>query len=445
MSSAQGLPETSRYRSRYLKLKSVLHDRATGYPAVAVLLDQLRTQLDGRKALGVLHVAIENLALIESLYGWQVLDRVLCKVALEIRESCGEELPKETLLAINAVAGDSFAAFVIERTDGREVDAESMRASGDALRGRIEAALGDDEFTGLGPKLTVRVGHALLSRNPFYRFERRVYAALNEAATWETDQKQRRERNLTHELQSIIQEDKIETVFQPVVDLRSHAVLGYEALSRGPADTPLERPQAMFRASAEVGISTDLDRTCREAALRAMRGIATPGKVFLNALPNALAGDEAQQLEMLETLHQVALAPHDLVLEFSERESQQNPEDFVDCLAQLKSRGFGIALDDIGTGYVSQAVLEQVRPDYLKLDISLVRGIEENLIKQELIASLIRISAKIGASVIAEGVETHLEAQTLIDAGAQFGQGHLFAAPAPPGTIVVSPRPGQEH
>jgi EAL domain-containing protein (putative c-di-GMP-specific phosphodiesterase class I) len=412
---------------------------------VAVLLDQLRNRLDGRRALGVLHVGIENLPLVESLYGWQVLDRVLCKVGLEIRESCGEELPKETLLAINAVAGDSFAAFVIERTDGREVDAKSMRVCGDALRGRIEVALGDEEFAGLGPQLTVRVGHALLSRNPFYRFERRVYAALSEAAAWETEQRQRRERNLTHELQRIIEEAKIETVFQPVIDLRTHAVLGYEALSRGPVGTALERPQAMFRASAEAGISTDLDRSCRDAALRAMRGIATPGKVFLNALPHGLADDETQQIEMLETLHQVALAPHDLVLEFSERDAQHDPEDFVECLARLKQRGFGIALDDIGTGYLSQPVMDQVRPDYLKLDVSLVRGIEENLIKQELIASLIRISARIGASVIGEGVETHLEAQTLIDAGAQFGQGHLFAEPAPPGTIVISPRPGQEH
>jgi len=445
VSSAQATPEISRYRSRYLKLKSVLHDRATGYPAVAVLLDQLRSQLDGRRALGVLHVAIENLSLVESLYGWQVLDRVLCKVAFEIRESCGEELPKETLLAINAVAGDSFAAFVIERTDGREVDAAFMRANADALRGRLEAALGDDEFTGLGPQLKVQVGHALLSRNPFYRFERRVYAALNEAAAWETEQRHRRKRNLTHEIQRIIQDAKIKTVFQPVVDLRTHAVLGYEALSRGPADTPLERPQAMFRASAEAGISTDLDRSCREAALQALREIALPGKVFLNALAHGLADDEAQQVELLETLQQVALAPNDLVLEFSEREALQDPEDFADCLGRLKSRGFGIALDDIGTGYASQPVMEQVRPDYLKLDISLVRGIEENLIKQELMSSLVRISARIGASVIAEGVETQLEAQTLIDAGAQFGQGYLFAAPALPGTIVVSPRPGQEH
>ncbi len=445
MSAAQTRPETTRYRSRYLKLKSVLHDRATGYPAIPVLLEQLRAQLDGRRSIGVLHVSLDNLALVESLYGWQVLDGVLCRIGLEIREACGEELPKETLLAINAVAGDSFAVFVIERTDGREVDAGSMRSSGDALRGRLQAALADDEFSGLGPQLNVRVGHALLSRNPFYRFERRVYGALEEAAAWEAQRDERRERNLTHELQRIIQDGKIETVFQPVVDLRTHDLLGHEALSRGPAGSPLELPRAMFRASAEAGISPDLDRACRENALGAIRSLATPGKVFVNVLPHGLADDEAQQMELLEALHDVALAPEDLVLEFSERGAQRDPDDFAACLGRLKARGFGIALDDIGTGYVSQPVIEEVRPDYLKLDASLVRGIEDNMIKQELIASLIRISARIGSSVIGEGIETLLEAQTLIDAGAQFGQGHLFSAPAPAGTIVVAPHPGQEH
>ncbi len=201
----------------------------------------------------------------------------------------------------------------------------------------------------------------------------------------------------------------------------------------------------MFRASAEAGISPDLDRACRENALGAIRSLATPGKVFVNVLPHGLADDEAQQMELLEALHDVALAPEDLVLEFSERGAQRDPDDFAACLGRLKARGFGIALDDIGTGYVSQPVIEEVRPDYLKLDASLVRGIEDNMIKQELIASLIRISARIGSSVIGEGIETLLEAQTLIDAGAQFGQGHLFSAPAPAGTIVVAPHPGQEH
>lgn len=443
MSEAQ--PLSSPYRARYLKLKSVLHDRATGFPAVPVLLERLRTQLDDRRALGVLHIGIENLSVVESLYGWQVLDRVLSRVALEVRESCGEELPAETLVAINAVAGDSFAGFVLQRTDGREVDETYLRRAGEALRGRLTAALGGEEFAGLGPRLNVRVGQAMLSRNPFYRFERRVYAALSEAASEDGERRQRRERDQTQELEKIIQETRLETVFQPVVDLRDGAVLGYEALARGPVGTSFEKPQAMFRASRDAGVSVELDRTCRQAALDAVRKLVVPGKVFLNTLPQGLADDRDQQDELLHALHDVALAPRDLVLEFSEREAQPNPEAFAERLGRLKARGFGIALDDVGTGYASQAVLERLRPEFLKFDGSLVRDIDSNLIKQELIQSLIRIAARVGASVVAEGVETALEAQALIDAGAQFGQGYLFGAPTSPDAIVVPPRTEREH
>lgn len=444
MSAPQPSPG-SRYRARYLKLKSVLHDRATGFSAVPVLFERLRTQLDERRALGVLHVAIDNLAVVESLYGWQVLDRVLARVALELRESCGEEIPAQTLLAVNAVAGDSFAGFVLERTDGREVDAAFLRRSGEALRERLDGVLAGDEFCGLGPRLAVRVGHALLSRNPFYRFERRVYAALAEASISDGESRRRRELDQGQELDRILRDTRLETVFQPIVDLRDGRVLGYEALSRGPAGSTLERPQSMFRAAVEAGLSPDLDRSCREAALEAVRRMAAPGKVFLNTLPHGLADDPDQQDELLDALQRVALDPGDLVLEFSEREAQPDPEAFADRLAKLKARRFAIALDDVGTGYASQAVLERLRPDFLKLDGSLVRGIDSNLIKQELTTSLIRISARIGASVIAECVETAPEVQALIAAGAQFGQGYLLGAPAPPDAIARSPRPGREH
>jgi len=125
------------------------------------------------------------------------------------------------------------------------------------------------------------------------------------------------------------------------------------------------------------------------------------------------------------------------VFEFSERcaDADADLERLAAVLHGLQARGFGVALDDVGTGYGSQALLERVRPDYLKLDVSLVHNIDDNLIKQELLASLVRIAERIGASVIAEGVETDAEARTLQDAGARYGQGYLFAGPAPAPTV----------
>jgi EAL domain-containing protein (putative c-di-GMP-specific phosphodiesterase class I) len=419
----------TRYRREYLKLRSVLFDRTTGLPAFPVLFDRLRAQLEDRRRYGVVHLEITNLELVESLYGWQVFDRVLGRVAAELSEAVGAELPEGTLLGLSGVAGDRFAAFVPEKPGGGEVDRAYLSDLGRALTERLVGAFAEEGFAGLSPELGFRSGHALLSQNPFYRFERRVYAALDEARVYDAQRESRRELSWGDELQEIIRDCAVETLFQPVVDLHSRAVLGYEALTRGPKDSPLEMPSVMFAMSDRCGVAADLDRICRETALRAAAEVAERGKLFLNVLPLGLDELQWSESRLPELMRSLSLDPADLVLEFSERTANGESGTFVAGVERLKQHGFGVALDDVGTGYGSQAILESAQPDYLKLDGSLVRDIHEHLIKQELLHSLIRIAEQIDASVIAEGVESEAEAATLREAGTQYGQGYLFARP----------------
>jgi len=421
----------NRYRRDYLKLRSALYDRTTGLPAFPVLFDRLRTMLDRRRRIGVLHLEIENLPQVESLYGWQVFDRILSRVASELTASVGEELPGGTLVGVSGVAGDRFAAFVAERPDGEEVDRSFLAALGRKLSGRLETSFSGAEFAGLNPALGFRTGHALLSINPFYRFERRVYSALEEARAYQERLEERREMSWSDELQEIIRDAAVGTVFQPVVDLRSRAVLGHEAFARGPKDSPLEMPRTMFDLSDRCGVAAELDRICRDSALRAAADVAGRGKLFLNLLPSGLDELQRPDAELAALLDALSLRRDEVVLEFSERCANGETEAFREGLARAKELGFGVSLDDVGTGYGCQALLERARPDFLKLDVSLVRGIDESLIKQELLHSLIRIAETIGASVVAEGVETESEAATLAGAGARYGQGFLFAEPAP--------------
>jgi EAL domain-containing protein (putative c-di-GMP-specific phosphodiesterase class I) len=195
--------------------------------------------------------------------------------------------------------------------------------------------------------------------------------------------------------------------------------------------------------SRRVGVAADLDRICRESALRAAALMGQQGKLFLNALPFDAADERWQQQRLTELLETLSLDSGDLVLEFSERAAEADPDRFVQTLTGLKDRGLGVALDDIGTGFASQAILERVKPDYLKLDLSLVRNIHENLIKQEVLLSLIRIADRIEAAVIAEGIESQAEADALCDAGAQYGQGYLFAMPAPADEVFIAGEPGE--
>ena len=129
-----------RLRLQYLKMKSVLYDRVTGLPALPLLFDQLRSLLDDRKEIGVLQVEVSDLDMVESLYGWQVFDDIVARVAVSLRGSVGKELPAGSLLALNGVAGDRFVLFVPEPLDGTEPRDEVLADPGRAICARLERA-----------------------------------------------------------------------------------------------------------------------------------------------------------------------------------------------------------------------------------------------------------------------------------------------------------------
>jgi EAL domain-containing protein (putative c-di-GMP-specific phosphodiesterase class I) len=421
-------PDLERYRTGYLKLRSVLHDRVTDLPALPLVLDDLRGALEHRRRIGVVHVELLELDLVESLYGWQVLDRLLSRVASTIRGTIGGALPAGSLPTISAVSGDGFVVFVLERPDGGEVDGPFLARIGRALVAELQATLDGEDLAGLATRILARAGHALLSMDPFYRFERRVYAALDEARGFHERRERRRELSWAEELEQIIHERRLDTVFQPVVDLRSKAVIGHEAFVRGPRDSMFEMPSAMFALSSRVGVAGDLDRSCCEAAIVASARMVESGKLFLNLRPASLDGDDPA-VSVLARARAANLDPADVVLEFSERLAE-DLERFLAVISACRKQGFQVALDDVGTGYSSREIVERARPDYLKLDVSLVRRIDQNLIKQEVLFSLLQLGRQFGASVIAEGVETEAEAETLRHAGTPYGQGYLFAVPA---------------
>ncbi len=433
------------FRAEALKLRSVLMDRTTLLPSYALLVDDLRGMLDRRRQIGVLHAEIIDMDLVESLYGWQVLDRILALVSWLLRDALSSVLPAGTLLAINGAGGDRFVAFVPATGTGEPVDLPYLERTRDALRARLDAAFDGEDFAGLSPRLRFRMGHALLSENPFYRFERRVHTAVEEARTLEARRESGRDLSWEADLRRLIEEAAVSTLYQPVVDLEDGTVLGYEALSRGPKDTAFELPSAMFALSRRFGLAPELDRLCRRKALQGARELAGKGKLFVNVLAGSLADPGWRAGEVVSLLAEAALPPASLVVEVSERGADADPSAFSAGCEGIRKEGFSLALDDVGTGYATLGTLETVRPDYLKMDASLVRGIHENLIKQELLSSLMQIGRRMGAEVIAEGIESADETATLRALGARYGQGFHFARPAPASRAAARAKPEKDE
>jgi EAL domain-containing protein (putative c-di-GMP-specific phosphodiesterase class I) len=300
------------------------------------------------------------------------------------------------------------------------------------VRERIVDSLPGHLPPGAPSPLVFDHGHALLHRDPMLRTERALHKALDEAMYMSLRQRSRAEDQSARALDRLIREERIVTHYQPIMSLADMVVLGHEVFSRGAAGGPLEDPERLFALAERIGRLLDLERLCRKRAVETARDhLRDSGKLFVNTSAPALRDPELTTAAFLAQLQSQAMGPGDVVFEVTERVAVEERPSYREALRELKAHGFGIAIDDMGAGYASLQSLVELEPDYLKFDISLVRNIDRNLIKRSLLETLVELSQKISARVIAEGIEAASELATLRDMGVPLGQGRYLAPPRP--------------
>jgi diguanylate cyclase (GGDEF)-like protein len=232
------------------------------------------------------------------------------------------------------------------------------------------------------------------------------------------------------EIEALLDRDApLYPVFQPLVSLSTGRVLGFEALSRFP-DPPGRAPDSWFSQATRVGLGPQLEAAALRIAL-AREGRPAGTFLSINVSPSALASPEVQ-----------AALPHDmtgLVVEITEQEIADDLDALVVQLDDLRARGARIALDDAGAGYSGLQQVMRVQPDVIKLDRSLVQGVDQDPAKEALIDSFVRFARRTGASVLAEGIETMDELRLLADLDVSYGQGFALARPSEEwGSVVPS-------
>lgn len=212
-------------------------------------------------------------------------------------------------------------------------------------------------------------------------------------------------------------------VYQPIVELGSRAIAGFEALARFMMP-PQRPPDVWFKEAAEVGLGVELELVAIDTALRALRRIPAEAYLSLNASHRT-----AMSPELLHTLE-----GHDterIMLEITEHEPIDAYEDLGAALEILRGLGVRVAIDDAGAGFASLRHILNIRPDVIKLDVGLTRGIDQDLGRRALAVALISFAEQMDISIVAEGIETLEELETLRDLGARYGQGYYLGRPAP--------------
>ena len=246
-----------------------------------------------------------------------------------------------------------------------------------------------------------------------------VASALLGPAIMERD----RTEALRRTIGEVVKARSFHPVFQPIVDLASREVVGYEALTRFDSG---QRPDLCFADAWSVGLGARLELATIEAAIEAARHLPSGVFLDLNASPRLLADSERLAAILGST-------DRPIVLEITEHEVVDDYDALRDSIRKLEG-DIRVAVDDAGAGVANFGHIIDLRPDFVKLDISLVRRIDANLGRQALVVGMRHFSRKTRCRLIAEGVETPEEAATLTALGVEFGQGYLFGRPDSIGT-----------
>ncbi|MEA2387385.1 MAG: hypothetical protein QOG41_158 [Thermoleophilaceae bacterium] len=224
-------------------------------------------------------------------------------------------------------------------------------------------------------------------------------------------------------VRALIDDDAFHMEYQPIVRMADDRVIGFEALARFDTD-PRRSPAVWFGDGVAVGLGTELDMAAVEKALGILPDLPPGVDLFLNVLPDSIFCERFAEL-------MTGVAGESVVIEITEHAPVQDYERLSGTIDAMRDDGFRIGVDDVGAGYSSLRHLLNLRPDVIKIDISLCRCIEADRARQLLVGALVSLGQELGATVVAEGIETGPELQAVRDLGIDAAQGYRLGRPAP--------------
>lgn len=415
------------------KLKEVLYDEITKLPTISLLLDKIKSLLQANKQIGLLYVDVARDSKIEQVFGWRVFDEIMHYVGKSLEELQGTSLRKGDTLSAVVKSGNGFVVLLSPPRNKSGVDLEDLMEVRKRLNKDLCQTLKQFVEPTLSKKFRCNIGCAIIEEEPQIRVERLVFNALEAAKENAQSRELEEKEKQIEELRQIIHRGEISTLFQPIVDLTSSKIIAYEALSRGPQGE-LESPLKLFKLAHEGDLVWRLDRLCRNKALVNAKGVKQYADLLtINIDPHAVGDPEFKETSQSAFLTHCGLPPERIVFEISERSMVADIDLFRLVLNYFRALGFLLAIDDGGSGYYTGLeLIAKIKPNFVKIDLPLIRGVDKDAIKQDLIATVSKFASKVGAFTIAEGIETQAELETLIKLGIRFAQGFFFAHPGKP-------------
>lgn len=392
------------------------------------MLNAIANSLKRSKPVAVLYFDIAKFHEIEQLSGPHIAMRVLAIFKDALEKKVPDLFKNANLLAAENLLGDDFVVL-LELSE--KLALENLQDAAIAARFKIKESLKQEMLKLTGEPLEIHVGYAAInysSGNP----ESQFYNAVREAKGIAKGFIDLHTVRMQSEFRRLLDGSHFNVVYQPIISLRWGSILGWEALTRGPADSYFRSPDIIFSFAEEAGLLFPLEKVCRQTAFNRLGEIGPDQKLFINIHPRTINDPNFVRGETIKLIKDAGLRPANIVFEITERHSIQDFSFFNKTLEHYRNQGFLVAVDDAGAGFSCLQSIAEIRPDFIKIDMSLIRDIHMNSVKRSLLETFVIFAEKIGCTVIAEGIEQEEELATVAKIGVHYGQGYFLGFPACP-------------
>lgn len=231
-------------------------------------------------------------------------------------------------------------------------------------------------------------------------------------------------------LQSILLNRDITCLFQPIFNVQTHQVIGYEALSRGPENSPLFDSEVLLDAAEHYGLLSEIELLCREVAIKRFAHLRLGGQLFLNVSPMVILECKHPQGETAKFIKNSGLSCEQVVIELSEKYPVNCDALLSDALLKYRDYGFTVAIDDLGAGNSGFKQWSELRPEIVKIDHYFIKNCHQNSFKRKFLKAIFDLAQSANADVIAQGIECQEELELLSQLGMVYAQGFYLAKPA---------------
>ncbi len=385
--------------------------------------------LENGHPIWIVYLDIVKFHEIEFRHGHKVCKRILEEMQTEIESTLKQHKHLFRYTFAESRGGDDFVVYFVPDRNTPWLIAEVVEKWVIPLENRLNKIVNKE----VQEKVRLRSGVVLCSNESGRSSDYLLYAAVKEAFLLNKAEPDPQYFSRRAEIARLIKqpEDNLRTAFQPILQVLNGEIFGFEALSRTTGATSFSNISDLFPFAEKVGQLYPIETLCRRTAIVSASKVLAPSELlFLNINPQVLADPDFASGQTQRLLQQEGLLPANVVLEITERSAIDDFHTFRQALAHYQSQGFLIALDDVGAGYSSLQSIAELHPDFLKIDRSLISGVNANSIKWALLETFVTFSKRIGCRILAEGVETEEEMRTVVQLGVDYVQGFYVAKPS---------------